>query len=314
MCYFFKRMCYFFKQGSILSPMNSPLNFQGRTILITRPQPEAETTAQQVRACHGQPLVLPSLTILPPRDLAPLHAALRQHNRYHGVILTSANGARALVSAMPAHQTPPPLFVVGKKTAKIVQGRGWPVHLPALSAGGEALAQAIMAWKKRGSRFLFLRAAQGREELITLLQQGGYHVDKVEAYRAEPIQVIPEETKTALAAGKIDATLFFSGRTAEAFVHALPEEGSSNGRGGGGGGRGGGRGGDGRGGGRGRWLQRTVIAVISPVTAQTVQQLGLSVAVISQAPSSEKLLEALHQYWVGCAALYQGSALDPPGG
>lgn len=253
--------------------MSEP-NLQGRTILITRPQPEADVTAQQVRACNGRPLLLPTLSILPPRDMAPFHAALQRLNSYHGILITSVNGARALIAFMAPKQIPPPLFAVGKKTAKILQKQGWKVHIPSASLGGEALAHAVMAWKSNKSRFLFLQAEQGREELSTLLQQAGYQVDRVVAYRAEPLTNLPEAIRRVLAAGEVDATLFFSGRTAQAFVAALPADAGE------------------------AWLQKTVIAVISPVTAQTVRQLGYAVAVVSQEPSSEGLLAALSRYWL----------------
>ena len=246
------------------------IHFQGRTLLITRPQPEANSTAQQVRTYHGRPLLAPAMTILPPRDVTPLQTAFQQLHTYHGILLTSANGARAMMAAMKPNQTPPPLFVVGKKTAQIIQKQDWPVYVPPSSAGGEALAHAVMAWKSNKNRFLFPQAEEGREELSMLLRQAGYRVDRVAAYRAEPITNLPPQTERALAEGKVDATLFFSGRTVQAFVAALPSHGQA-------------------------WLQKTIIAVLSQITAQTVQQLGYTATVISQEPSSEGLLAALHQ-------------------
>ena len=262
----------------------SPL--QGRTILITRPQPGADTTAQQIVARQGKPLLAPALTILPPRDDKPLQQALQQPHLYRGILVTSANGARAIVAAMPQATPPPPFFAVGAQTAAILQKEGWSVHIPPALAGGAALAQAIIEWDKKQpsaqtpaqkgetshKKFLFPQAEQGREELTTGLQQAGYWVEKVAAYRAEPLTTLPLGAQTALAAGEVDAVLFFSGRTAQAFIAALTTPCKVG-------------------------LTKSCIAVISPVTAEAVQQLGYTVAVTAKEPNSTALLAALHQHW-----------------
>lgn len=248
------------------------LDFQGRTLLITRPQPEADATARQVHACHGQPCLAPALIIQPPRHAAPFQQAMQQLDRYDGILLTSANGARAFLKAVPPGRTPPPLFAVGKKTAHLLKQHGWHAHVPPASIGGENLAHAVMTWRDNTHRFLFPQAEQGRDDLTMLLQQAGYGVDRVVAYRAEPLTHLPAETASALAEGRVDATLFFSGRTAQAFVAALPPEGEA-------------------------WLKKTCIAVLSPITAETVESLGYPVSVTAREPSREGLLTALHQYW-----------------
>ena len=248
-------------------------NLNNHTILITRPQPEADTTAQQVREWHGIPLLAPALTIKPPTNPKPMKQAMQRLMDYDGILITSANGARAFIAAMPPHQTPPPLFAVGKKTASILQKQGWPVSIPPTAAGGETLAHAVMARNQQKSRFLFPRAEQGREELCQILEQAGYQVDRVNAYRAEPMNTLSPETKAALASGIVDATLFFSGRTAQAFIAALEAHGKPE------------------------WLHKTVIAVISPVSAKTVHQLGYTATVIAARPNSEGLLTALHEFW-----------------
>lgn len=248
-------------------------HLQGRTLLITRPQPEADVTAQQVRALHGRPLLAPALTILPPHDGRSLKQAMHALDRYQGVLITSANGARALIDAMPSSHPPPPLFAVGRKTARILEKEGWPVHVPSGAAGGERLARAVMAWRPGGAQpFLFLRAEQGREELGRLLQQAGYGVDQVVAYRAEPMVTLPAPVRHALEAGTVDATLFFSGRSAQAFVAVLSAEGDV------------------------AWLSRTTVVVISSVTEETVRKLGFREVLIASEPSSEGMLKTLCQH------------------
>lgn len=256
-------------------------NLHGRTLLITRPQPEADITARQVQLAHGIPLVEPSLTILPPKDPTPLRQALHHLENYHGIILTSINGARALVSELnpilKPKQLPPPLFSVGKKTAQLLKKQGWSVQIPEHASGGEALAEAIMDWQKTEGqktegRFLFPRAEKGREELRERLQQSGCHVDVVTAYRTKPIRQLSTSIQTALKTGKVDAVLFFSSYSAESFISALPEQGKS-------------------------WLKNVTIATISTTTAKAVMALGESVDVVASQPNSECLLSELESYW-----------------
>ncbi|MEO5363822.1 MAG: uroporphyrinogen-III synthase, partial [Magnetococcus sp. DMHC-8] len=234
----------------------------------------------------------------PPRDASRLAHALRSCCRatdpdtnipagqvdWRGILVTSANGARAIVTAMPPGVTPPPFFAVGAQTAEILRQQGWSVHVPPTAAGGTALAQAVIQWEQAHhdtpgpaadhyqKRFLFPQAEQGREELATQLQEAGYSVEKVVAYRAEPITALPPVVQNALANGEVDAVLFFSGRTAQAFMAALPPCGAA-------------------------WLAGLCIAAISPVTAEAIRQLGQPVTVIATEPSSSGLLTALHHHW-----------------
>ncbi|MEO5353332.1 MAG: uroporphyrinogen-III synthase [Magnetococcus sp. XQGC-1] len=272
-----------------------PINLQGRTILITRPQPEAQATAEQVRQYQGIPLLAPALTIVPARDSGPMQRAMARCQEspspYRGILVTSANGARAIVNALPPNTPLPPLFAVGEQSAAILRQQGWSVHTPPAAAGGERLAEAIIQWETahqashgpadpeeiQKKLFLFPQAEQGREELAMGLQQAGYTVEKVAAYRAEPGTTLPPEVETALAAGKVDAVLFFSGRTAQATVASLPAHGR-------------------------QWLANCCIAAISPVTAEAIRQLGFQVTVIAQEPNSLGLLTALHRHWCGTSA------------
>ncbi|WP_130471116.1 uroporphyrinogen-III synthase [Candidatus Magnetaquicoccus inordinatus] len=260
--------------------MPTALHLQGRTLLITRPEPEAEQTARLVQECQGRALLAPALTIQPPADLRPLQQALQRcltpPHPYRAIVLTSINAARAVIQHLPDHAQPPPFFAVGKQTATLLQEKGWPILLPPQASGGEALAHYIMHWAETHPdpcrTLLFPQAAIGREELPTLLSQAGWLVERVQAYRAEPITTLPLPVQQALAQEQVDAILFFSSRSFQAFVNALPAEGKA-------------------------WLQRPLLAVISPVTGQSLLEAGLSVAVTAREATTLSMLEGLQNYW-----------------
>ncbi len=256
------------------------LNLQGRTLLITRPEPEAEATARQVSACHGLPLLAPAMTIEPPADPCPLQRALQRASRqpfpYRAILITSINAARAVRHLLPAEATLPPFFAVGKQSAALLQQAGWQVIVPAQAAGGATLAETICQWAAEHPdpcrSFLFPQAAIGRDELISGLSQAGEAVERVEAYRAEPVTTLPAAVQQALAEEKVDAILLFSSRSAQAFLAALPE-------------------------GSEHWLRRPLLVAISPLTAQSVQEAGWPVQIVAREATTESMLAGLQSYW-----------------
>jgi uroporphyrinogen-III synthase len=259
--------------------MPQSLHLQNRTILITRPEPEATHTAQLVQTYHGRPLLAPALTIQPPTDPRPLQPAL-QHcihppHPYQAIVITSINAARAIQQQLPAHANPPPFFAVGKQSATLLQQAGWPVLLPPHAAGGAALATFMQQWATTlpaPPRVLFPQAAIGRDELHHQLTQAGWQVERVEAYRAEPVTTLPAAVQEALQQEQVDAILFFSSRSAHAFLNTLPNNDIG-------------------------CLKRPILAVISPVTGQSVRATGLSVDVTAREATTQSLLQGLYDYW-----------------
>ncbi|MBF0153149.1 MAG: uroporphyrinogen-III synthase [Magnetococcales bacterium] len=250
----------------------NPLALSGRTLLITRPQPGAGQTAALVRKAGGIPLLAPALVMGPPADTAPLHAAMACLGSFAGVIVTSAQGARALLAALPGGGPRPPLYAVGPKTAAVAHQGGYPATLPIQPGDAEVLAQSILARHQPGSRFLFLRAEAGRETLVRTLEQAGCFVTLVAAYRATPVTQLPEAVLVALRQGEVDAIPFFSGRSAEAFLDALPLPLLP-------------------------WLERTLIAALSPVTADFLRRRGVTVHLVALHPTAEDILATIASRW-----------------
>ncbi|MBF0623968.1 MAG: uroporphyrinogen-III synthase [Magnetococcales bacterium] len=249
-----------------------PAPLVGRTLLITRPQPEAAATAALVTRRGGVALLAPALEIRPPRDPAPLAAALAALERYQGVVITSANGARAFLAALPAAGPRPPVFAVGPKTARVLEKHGYPTLQPTRPGHAADLGRDILARLPRGSRLLCLRAEVGRWEAIALLEQEGCPVDLVTAYRAEPVAALPPAVVREIETGRVDAVLFFSGRSAAAFLAALPPPARAA-------------------------LAGATIAALSPITAGELRTLGLTVHLVAERPTAEALLEAVAAYW-----------------
>ncbi|MBF0342232.1 MAG: uroporphyrinogen-III synthase [Magnetococcales bacterium] len=241
-----------------------------RCILVTRPEPGASETARLIESHGHEALLAPVMTIAPMADPHPFQQAIQTLDRYDGVILTSANAARAFVTALPTGVIPPPLFAVGNKTGSILTRPGWQVSIPEQPQGGETLGETVLRACGQGKRFLFPRAEEGREELITLLEKAGKTVETMPVYRSVPVDGLPKEVVRRLP--ELDALLFFSPRTVEVFLDLLCREDN-------------------------RLPDQAVIVAISPLTAGTLTKSGVRVDLTAPRPDGESLLQALEEYW-----------------
>ncbi|HVY00437.1 MAG TPA: uroporphyrinogen-III synthase [Pseudorhodoplanes sp.] len=177
---------------------------------MTRPLPEAERTAASlVRRGHSA-LIAPMLLInAVDADLDPA--------RYHGVIMTSGNAARAL----SAHRNRDallalPVFAVGRQTARAAQDAGF---ASVRSADGDAgdLVRLVNSQDLSGP-LLYLAGSDRARDLPGELAAGGIEADPVVIYRAEAAEGLPEPARDALKEGRIGAVLHFSRRTAATFL------------------------------------------------------------------------------------------------
>jgi uroporphyrinogen-III synthase len=248
------------------------IDLQGKQILVIRPFQEGEAFCRLIDSCNGRWVLAPALEILPPLEPEPFNSALKNLSRYDGLLITSVNGARSLLARIKPGQRVPPFFAVGKKTAKIIQEAGYSVVTPDQPLGGEALAEAVQKWQPGGGCFLFPQAEKGREELLFFLTEAGYQIDRVVAYRAEPVRAFSSEVLQALSEGRIDAIPFFSGRSAQAFLRALPPEGEE-------------------------WLKKTLLIALSPITKKSLDHEPIIINLISQNPTGEGLLTTLQDHW-----------------
>ncbi len=180
-------------------------------LLVTRPEPDASATARRLTALGHTVTVEPMLTIVlndPPGDL-PVPA---------GLIVTSRNGVRALTTwPQAAGWRGVPLFAVGEATGEAARAAGF----GAVTVGdgeGTALISHIAAALPPGRGPVVYAAARDLSGgLAEQLEEAGYDLQMVEAYRAERAERLSPTLAAALAAGTIDGALFYSRRTAETF-------------------------------------------------------------------------------------------------
>lgn len=189
------------------------------TILVTRPQPDNDSTAAALRARGLDVLPAPMLRFEPVAFTDDADAG------YGAVIVTSANALRA-IAEQPVMATlrKLPLFAVGERTAEAARDVGFE---NVISADGDANAlRDLVADSVRSKRLnktqtlLYLAGADLARDLAGELGARGFNVTVQTTYRMVPVTSFPADVGDAFAAGGIEAVLHYSRRSARAFVDA----------------------------------------------------------------------------------------------
>jgi uroporphyrinogen-III synthase len=188
-------------------------------VLVTRPLPDGESTAAGLRARGFEVLLAPMLRFEP--------VAFRddEEARYGAVIVTSANALRGIEPHLKAgNLLKLPLFAVGEHTASAARGAGFE---SVISSNGDAgalreLVEASVRAKalQKTSTLLHLAGADLARDLAGELGARGFSVVTLTTYRMAPVSGLPRETGDAFAAGRVEAVLHYSRRSARAFLEA----------------------------------------------------------------------------------------------
>ena len=187
-------------------------------VLVTRPEDDAARTAQALAARGHTVLVAPLMR------LETVDGAFG--GPYAAVLLTSANAARALTPPARAALTRLPAFAVGARTAQAARDAGF---TQVESADG-ALADLVrlVSTRRPVGRLLYLAGEDRAGDLAGDLAAHGMMVETAVVYRTVPVEGLPEDAVRALAAGRIDAVLHYSRRSALTLLHLARRAGLLN--------------------------------------------------------------------------------------
>jgi uroporphyrinogen-III synthase len=159
----------------------------GRGIVITRPREHARELAERIRAAGGDPVLFPTLEILPPEDpgtVANLIARLDSFQLAVFISPTAAMCGYGMVSASRRWPNGLRIAAVGDGTARALEGQGCSgVISPSGRADSEALAALPELQDLRGRSVVIFRGQGGREWLRGTLVARGARVEYAECYR-----------------------------------------------------------------------------------------------------------------------------------
>jgi len=178
--------------------------------IVTRPETDAGAVAAALAQAGHEVVLAPLIAIVG-------RAASIPHRDYQAVLVTSANGARAL-ARHPDRRRLADVAVqaVGPASAAAMRAAGW---RDVRQAGGDV--KALIAEVRRDldpakGPLLYAGGETVSGDLEGALGAAGFAVDRVVLYAAEPAAMLPEAAAAALAAvdERGDVVLLYSPRTA----------------------------------------------------------------------------------------------------
>ncbi len=244
----------------------------GRKIIITRPRGQAGYISRALRRLGAKTIAVPTIAIAWPRRGGPLDQRIQRIGNYHWVIVTSANGARAIAGRARslridlADAKGVRWAAIGDATREALCKAGIYAEFVPSRFLTRVIAAEIPI--KRGERALLPRADAAGPELADVLRGRGAEVDEVTAYRTV---VGPTRSKErlyrALREEGADTIVLTSASTARGLVRLLGEE-------------------------RGA-LAGVTIACIGPVTAAAAVEEGLVPSTVAEEHTAQGIVRAL---------------------
>ncbi len=241
----------------------------GITILVTRPEHQADDLATRLRSLGADVLYQPAIEIAPPDDWSKVDAAIDRLREFDWLVFSSGNGVhffmqRLLARGFDARRLASArLAAIGPATAEALAEFHLVADIQPDEYRAEALAEALGPQAK-GKRVLLLRASRGREVLSEMLSAAGASIEQVVVYESRDVSDADEAIIAALAAGKIDFTTVTSSAIARSLVSLF-----------------------------GNALSKTKLAAISPLTAEVLAEAGYPAAVVAKSYTSEGIIAAI---------------------
>lgn len=243
-----------------------------KRVLVTRARAQAADMSARLRELGADPVVFPTIEIVPATDPEPMNHAVSQLGEFDWVVFTSANGVTAFFSRLDESGQDlralgrAKIAAIGTATAAELRARAVkPDFVPESFIGEEVLA-GLLERGVENARVLLPRAETARDVLPDGLREAGAQVDVVPAYRT----VTAKPSSSALARihnGEIDIVTLTSSSTARNLSAMLD--------------------------GKLEILGHAQVACIGPVTAETARQVGFQVDVVAEEYSTPGLIAAI---------------------
>ncbi|MBV9718896.1 MAG: uroporphyrinogen-III C-methyltransferase [Candidatus Eremiobacteraeota bacterium] len=247
----------------------------GRRVLITRTGPQAAVFAESLLARGAQPIVAPTIEIVPPGEVTSANAALDEIASFAWVIFTSQNGVDFFFAQLRARRADAralggaKVAAIGERTANRLREYGVNADLVPDVFVSEEMAGAVIQHSEAGERVLIYRAQEARDALPRMLEAAGRNVTIVAGYKT----VVPNDPQFAQKVAQADVLTFTSASTVNGFVTLL--------------------------GGKAQAIDTArgkCVACIGPITASAASETGLHVDAVAQRFTTEGLLAALEEH------------------
>jgi uroporphyrinogen III methyltransferase/synthase len=243
--------------------------------LITRAQEQAEEFSALLQNYGAEVIVFPTIEIAPPDDLQPLDKTIGRLDNYDWIIFTSVNGVRTFTQRLKDNTrnvddlVDKKICAIGPRTQGELEKMGLKVTVMPTEYRAEGVIEVLKAKGIKGQKILLPRARGARKILPEALREAGAVVDEVEVYQAVKPTEGKNSLETILKKG-IDVVTFTSSSTVRNFMELLTAKTALNG---------------------------VMVAVIGPITAETVRNYGFEPHITPQEYTIPALVEAIVEYF-----------------
>jgi uroporphyrinogen III methyltransferase / synthase len=269
----------------------------GWDVLVPRTKEQSGSTIARLEQHGASASVVPTISVEPPRTPQQLERAVKGMvtGRYEWVGFTSVNAVRAIREKFDEFGLDARSFAglkvaaVGGVTEQAL--RDWGIVADLVPTGEQSARGLLEEWPDFDpdldpiNRVFLPRADIATDTLVAGLQEMGWEVDDVTAYRTVRAAPPAAAVRDAIKNGSFDAVLFTSSSTVRNLVGIA-----------------------------GKPHPTTVVACIGPATAKTAEEHGLRVDVLAPEPTAEALVDALadHGRSLALAAQEAGEAVLRP--
>lgn len=182
-------------------------------ILITRPRESAAALANRLQELGHHVTIAPLIHLMPvPKHLLKLPPP----SFFEAIVTTSQQAIHCL--ARLTSQRRFPLWCVGDESARIAQELGFQTIHTAEGTAENLVAKLLKTLVLPLQKPLLHASGDViRVNVAEALQAKGIPAQRIVVYKTEEVVTLPSEIQDALKGNKLDATLFYSPRTARIF-------------------------------------------------------------------------------------------------
>jgi uroporphyrinogen-III synthase len=264
--------------------MNMTRALEGKRIVITRAIEQARGLKVRLEDMGAIVLLFPAVSFSEPSEPAELDRAIRSLGEFDWILFTSANAARFFalrcrkLGVEPSRDENCLCAAVGPATASAVAAEGFSVDHVAQEFLGATLARELAA-SLAGKKILLPRSERARPDLPNALKAAGAEVTEVVAYHTGGVGAIEPEVMRAIRDAQVDVISFFSPSAIENMRAEIGEELLA------------------------RLGAKTALAAVGPVTASSLRNAGLPVAIEAPIATAESMAAAIANYFSSTADL-----------
>jgi len=252
----------------------------GKRVLVTRTREQASKLVEGLERKGALCIECPTIQIRPPDDLEPLDNAIEKlmRGRYQWIIFSSTNAVKFFFDRLWQKGLDlralgeVKIAAVGSSTASELEKLHLRVDLIPKDYQGEGLLEAFSKVDLKDKGILIPRAQKARAVLPDGLTRMGARVRVVTAY-VNTIPDIDEEVIEKITEKPIDIATFTSSSTVKNFFKLLGADRAKD------------------------ILSQAKIACIGPITAKTIEDLGLKVDIMPDEATIPSLIKEIESYF-----------------